>query len=369
MTKDSITKHFSTIEDPRINRQKKHNLSDIFFMVLCAVICGADNWVMIEMFCKSKKEWFTKQLQLENGIPSHDTFGKVFAAIDIEGFSKCFTNWVNDLVDLSVGEVIAIDGKCLRRSIDKASNKAAIHMVSAWACDNECVLGQVPVAEKSNEITAIPKLLKILDLQNTTVTIDAMGCQRAISEQIVSQGGDYLFSLKGNQGNLNDDVRTWFESDLKNKAPYQHETIDGDHGRIETRTITSTDNIDWLQKNHNWPHLKSIISVKSTREIKENISEETRYFISSLDANDIKKIAHTVRAHWGIENKLHWVLDMAFDEDHSRAREGNSAANLAVIRHLALNLLKAEKSTKVGIKTKRARAGWDERYMLKVIEG
>jgi predicted transposase YbfD/YdcC len=363
-----ITKHFSLIKDPRVNRQKKHALSDIFFMTLCAVICGADNWVMIEQFCEAKKDWFREHLDLENGIPSHDTFSRVFSMIDLNSFSECFSNWVNDLVNVSAGEVIAIDGKCLRRSLDKASGKSAIHMVSAWACDNQQVLGQVTVSEKSNEITAIPKLLTILDITDMTITIDAMGCQRAIAQQIIDQQGHYVFSLKGNQGTLHKDVALWFESKL-NKNLYQHQTIDGDHGRVETRTITTSGDIKWLQETHNWPGLKSIIAVTSEREINDNKSAETRYFISDIPATEVNRIANSIRAHWSIENKLHWTLDMAFDEDHSRARVGNSAANLSVIRHIALNLLKAEKSLKVGIKTKRARAGWDHSYLLKIIFG
>ncbi|MDC0535754.1 ISAs1 family transposase, partial [Francisellaceae bacterium] len=362
------TKHFLKIKDPRVSRQKKHELSDIFFMTLCAVICGADNWVMIEQFCEAKKDWFCEQLGLENGIPSHDTFSRVFSIIDLKCFGECFSNWVNDLVNFSAGEVIAIDGKCLRRSLDKASGKSAIHMVSAWACDNQQVLGQVTVSDKSNEITAIPKLLTILDITDMTITIDAMGCQRAIAQQIIDQQGHYVFSLKGNQGTLHKDVALWFESKL-NKKLYQHQTIDGDHGRVETRTITTSDDIEWLQGTHNWPGLKSIIAVTSEREISENKSIETRYFISDIPAIEVDRIAKSIRVHWSIENKLHWSLDMAFDEDHSRARVGNSAANLSVIRHIALNLLKVEKSLKVGIKTKRARAGWDHSYLLKIIFG
>lgn len=368
MKENLISKYFSVIEDPRISRQKKHKLSDIFFMTLCAVVCGADNWVMIEHFCEAKKDWFCEQLGLANGIPSHDTFSRVFSMIDIKHFCECFTNWVNDLVNLSAGEVIAIDGKCLRRSLDKASGKSAIHMVSAWACDNQHVLGQVTVSEKSNEITAIPELLTILDITDMTITIDAMGCQRAIAQQIIDQQGHYVFSLKGNQGTLHQDVALWFESKLKKKL-YHHQTVDGDHGRIETRTIITSDDIGWLQETHNWPGLKSIIAVTSERDIKDVKSTETRYFISDIPAKEIDQISKSIRAHWSIENKLHWSLDMAFDEDHSRARIGHSGANLAVIRHIALNLLKAEKSLKVGIKTKRARAGWDHSYLLKIIFG
>ena len=362
----SIFHHFATVTDPRINRQKKHQLPDIFFITLCAVISGADNWVMIEAFGKAKEDWFTEQLNLQHGIPSHDTFGDVFAAIDNEQFSRCFSNWVADLAELTSGEVIAIDGKTVRRSVDKASAKAAIHMVSAWAQQNSLVLGQVKVDEKSNEITAIPELLKQLDLTGTVVTIDAMGCQTTIAEQIIEQQGDYVLSLKGNQGNLHDDVKTWFTSTL---APSVGAVdIDSGHGRIETRSVRVSNDIEWLQERHpNWSGLRSIIAVTATRELKDKTETETRYFISSLDGTDPARLGKAVRAHWSVENNLHWVLDVAFDEDQNRTRVGNSAANLAVIRHVALNLIKNEKSSKVGVKTKRAKAGWDNQFLLKIL--
>lgn len=363
----SILQHFSTITDPRIDRQKKHDLQDIFFITLCAVICGADNWVAVEQFGKAKESWFTEQLGLVNGIPSHDTFGDVFAAIDTEQFSTCFSSWVADLSSLSDGEVIAIDGKTLRRSVDKASRKAAIHMVSAWAEQNSLVLGQEKVSDKSNEITAIPKLLERLDIAGAVVTLDAMGCQRQIAQQIIDQGGDYVLSLKGNQGSLHDDIKTFFRSHLSPDAAVS--THDGGHGRVETRTARVTDDIGWLQARHDWPGLRSIIAVTGRRELPGKTTEETRYFVSSLGANDPDKLARVVRAHWSVENNLHWVLDIAFDEDSNRTRQGHSAANLAIVRHMALNLIKQETSTKVGVKTKRLKAGWDNDYLLKVIAG
>lgn len=362
----SIFQHFASINDPRINRQKKHQLQDIFFITLCAVISGADNWVMIEEFGQAKEDWFAEQLGLKHGIPSHDTFGYVFAAIDTEQFSACFTRWAADLANLTDGEVIAIDGKTVRRSLDKASGNAAIHMVSAWAQQNSLVLGQEKVTDKSNEITAIPRLLKKLDLTGAVVTIDAMGCQTAIAQQIVEQKGDYVLSLKGNQGTLHDDVKTWFASAL---APnIGATTIDGDHGRVETRSVQVSDNIDWLQARHpHWSGLKSIIAVTATRELKDKTETETRYFISSLDGSDPARLGRAVRAHWSVENNLHWVLDVAFDEDSNRTRSGNSAANLAIVRHIALNLIKGESSSKVGVKTKRAKAGWSTDYLLKIL--
>ena len=361
----SIIHHFSTIKDPRVNRQKKHELQDIFFIALCAVICGADNWVSIEEFGNAKKAWFTELLGLQHGIPSHDTFGDVFAAIDTAQFSDCFSNWVADLASLTEGEVIAIDGKCLRRSLDKASKKAAICMVSAWAQRNSLVLGQVKVDDKSNEITAIPKLLSRLDIAGAVVTLDAMGCQKKVARQIIQQGGDYVLSLKGNQGNLHEDVATYFSSALSPEASVT--TYDGEHGRIETRTARMSDDIDWLNERHNWPGLQSIIAVTSKRETADKVTEETRYFVSSMSTHDPDKLAHSIRAHWAIENNLHWVLDVAFDEDRNRTRKGHSAANLAIIRHIALNLIKKEKTSKVGVKTKRLKAGWNNDYLLRVI--
>ena len=238
-------------------------------------------------------------------------------------------------------------------------------MVSAWAQQNNLVLGQVKVDDKSNEITALPKLLSRLDIAGAMVTVDAMGCQKKLAEQIKRQGGDYVLSLKGNQGSLHDDVKTFFTSSLSPAAASV--SYDGEHGRIETRTIRATADIAWLQERHDWKGLQSIIAVTAKREIGDKVSEETRYFISSLNANDPKRLARVVRAHWAIENNLHWVLDIAFDEDSNRTRKGHSAANLAVIRHIALNLIKAEKTSKVGVKIKRLKAGWDNNYLLRVI--
>lgn len=364
----SLLQHFSKIEDPRIARHKKHRLSDIFFIAICATICGADNWVAIETFGKAKKDWFTELLNLEHGIPSHDTFGNVFAAIDTQKFSEAFSCWVADLAQLTPGQVIAIDGKCLRGSIDRSSGKAAIYMVSAWAHQNQLVLGQQKVDDKSNEITAIPKLLLQLEIAGAVITMDAMGCQTKIAAQIIQQGADYMLSLKGNQGELHEDVKTFFNSSL---APaIGNIDYDGGHGRIETRTVRATMDIQWLQERHpQWEGLNSIIAITAKRELKSKTEEETRYFISSLEATDPKRLGNIVRAHWGVENNLHWVLDQAFDEDSHRARAGHSAANMAVMRHIALNLIKNEKTAKVGIKTKRLNAGWDNNYLLKILLG
>jgi len=364
----SLIHHFSDIEDPRTNLHKKHQLSDIIFITVCAVICGADNWVAVAAFGRAKEDWLTPLLNLEFGIPSHDTFGNVFAVIDPEHFSRCFSHWVAELSQLSDDEIISLDGKCLRGSIDRASNKTAIFMVSAWAQKNQLVLGQQKVDDKSNEITAIPKLLTQLDIAGAVITIDAMGCQTKIAEQIIEQGADYVLSLKGNQGKFHDDVKTFFASDL---APAVGDiNYAGEHGRIETRTVRATADIQWLRERYpRWTTLTSIIAVTANRELKNKTEEETRYFISSIDASEPKRLGNIVRSHWGIENNLHWVLDQAFDEDAHRARVGNSAANMAIVRHIALNLIKNEKTSKVGVKTKRLKAGWDEDYLLKILLG
>jgi predicted transposase YbfD/YdcC len=292
----SIIEHFSSIPDPRLNRRKLHKLEDIFFITLCAAICGANDWVAIEEFGKAKKSWFDELLGLENGIPSHDTFGNVFAAINTQKFSECFSCWVADLTELSGENIIAIDGKCLRRSMDKASNKAAIYMVSAWATENQLVLGQQKVDEKSNEITAIPKLLLQLDITGAVVTMDAMGCQTSVVDQIIEQNADYMLSLKGNQGNLHKDVKLFFETE-STCPEVGHESYDAGHGRIETRTVRASSDIDWLKEQHpKWTALKSIIAVTAKRECNDKITEETRYFISSLDATTPKYLGQVVRA-------------------------------------------------------------------------
>jgi len=366
-TNTSIIEHFSSIPDPRLDRKKLHKLSDIFFITLCAAICGANDWVAVEMFGKARKDWFTELLDLENGIPSHDTFGKVFSIIDTQLFSECFSRWVSSLIELSDENIIAIDGKCLRRSMDKASNKSALYMVSAWATKNQLVLAQQKVDEKSNEITAIPKLLLQLDISGAVVTMDAMGCQKKVAQQIISQKGDYMLSLKGNQGKLHEDVTLFFESEYT--APeIGHESYDVGHGRTEIRTVRASSKVGWLKKRHpQWAGLKSIVAVTAKREYKNKSSEETRYFISSLDATNPQYLGNVVRSHWGIENNLHWVLDYAFQEDDQRTRIGNSAANMSIIRHIALNLLKSEKTTKVGVKNKRLKAGWDDDYLAAIL--
>lgn len=366
----SIRENFESITDPRVERTKLHKLEDILTIAICAVICGADEWVEIELFGKSKKDWLSGFLELPYGIPSHDTFGRVFAMIEPENFRVCFMNWVKTLFEELPAQVVPIDGKTLRRSHDKASGKSAIHMVSAWASSNGIVLGQVKTAEKSNEITAIPELLKHLELKGCTVTIDAMGCQKEIASQIVKKEADYALALKGNQAGLHSDVKLFFddarESGFKGIPHSFHENVDGGHGRVEIRRCWAVDEIDWLCGKEKWEKLKTIAMIESERHIDDKISKETRFYISSHGA-DALKIADIVRSHWAIENSLHWILDVSFQEDGSRIRKGNAPENFAVIRHMALNLLKSENSCKLGIKAKRRKAGWNTDYLAKVL--
>jgi predicted transposase YbfD/YdcC len=363
---------FAPLKDPRIDRRKCHQLIDIITIAICAIISGADNWVEIEQFGNAKIEWLRGFLELPNGIPSHDTFGNVFARLCPKQFKECFLAWVRSVFEVTQGQVIAIDGKRLRRSHDRGRGKAAIHMVSAWACTNHLVLGQVKTDEKSNEITAIPELLRVLELAGSIVTIDAMGCQTAIADQIVTQGGDYVLALKGNQSALHDAVRTFFADPELNNDPditvHTHETTDGDHGRVEIRRYRCTSDIAWLDEKARWKKLHTVCAVESERHIGDEITKEVRHYIGSIAPNPTLW-AHATRGHWGIENTLHWRLDVAFREDESRVRKGHADENLAVLRHVALNLLTQEPSLKHGTQTKRRRAGWDDKYRLKVLAG
>ena len=365
----SLLEHFSALPDPRY--RPMHPLSDVLVIAICALICGADSWVAIEAFGKAKQEWFATFLRLPHGIPSHDTFGRVFALLDTQAFAQCFADWSAAVATLTAGEVVAIDGKTLRRSFDHAAEKAAIHMVSAWASQNRVVLGQIPTDEKSNEITAIPRLLRLLQLKGCIVTCDAMGCQRAIAQAIVDQEADYILQVKGNQPNLLIGIESFFFEALRDafdKTPYDYyEMTEKGHGRIETRKVWCSPVKSGYVDTEAWANLSSFIRVEATRQVGEKKSQEVRYYISSLPGTDAREAAHAVRRHWSIENGLHWVLDVAFREDDARARIGNAAANLAILRHLALTLLKQEASAKVGIKTKRLKAGWDHHYLLKVL--
>lgn len=366
----ALIDHFSDLKDPRIDRNKRHKLIDIVSISICAVICGANTWEQIEEYGKTKYDWLKQFLELPNGIPSHDTIRRLFICLDSNAFQRSFLNWIQSLSGIVTDQVVAIDGKTLRRSRDKGSGKKAIHMVSAWASEMRLVLGQVKTDEKSNEITAIPELIDVLELRGCIVTIDAMGCQKSIAEKIIDKNGDYVLALKENHGNLHEDVKFFFEdalkTDFKDINYSFHETIDGDHGRIEHRKYWIVSDIDWLQGKENWKGLLSIGMTQSQREIDGETSSEIRYYISSLSC-DAKLFGNAVRSHWGIENSVHWILDVAFREDESRIRKGNAPENFAVLRHIALNLLKNENSLRKSIKSKRLKAGWDDSYLTKVL--
>jgi predicted transposase YbfD/YdcC len=368
MTSKSIIEHFKDMPDPREDN-RRHLLLDIIVIVICASICGAEKWDDIEAFGKAKESWLRRFLTLPHGIPSHDTIARVFSKLSPEHLNERFYSWVSAVNPNSdEQEIVNIDGKTLRRSHNRAKGNPAIHMVSAWASTAGLILGQRKVDQKSNEITAIPELLAMLEIEGCVVTIDAMGTQTEIAGKIVEKEADYVLALKGNQSTLKDDVELFFQ-DVPQKTTEEtdyHKNVNKDHGRIEIRECWTTSEIGWIEGKDKWAGLRSICAVRSTRTIGDETSQETRYFISSLDVG-AQRMGEIVRAHWGIENSLHWVLDVAFREDECRKRKDNSAENFAILRHITLNLLKREKTCKRSIAGKRLLSGWDQGYMEKVL--
>jgi predicted transposase YbfD/YdcC len=363
----SLVTHFQALEDPRLERSRLHNLLDIVAITICAVICGADSWVDVEKYGQAKQDWLRRFLKLPNGVPSHDTFGRVFAALVPEQFQACFAGWVQEMAGQLGLKQIAIDGKTLRGSQDRANGKAALHLVSAWAIENHLTLGQEAVDSKSNEITAIPKLLELLDLEGALVTIDAMGCQKEIAEQVVEQGGDYVLTVKENQPKLYEEIGRLEQAALERDyaGASSHCVQEQGHGRQELRACWVLTDLEELAERAKWPGLQSVIVVVRDRTAGERNSCEKHYYISSRKLS-AKRFLEVIRGHWGIENSLHWVLDVAFDEDQSRVRKDHGPENFALVRRLALSMLKAEGS-KGSIRGKRLIAGWNNDFMEKLL--
>jgi predicted transposase YbfD/YdcC len=370
-----ITQHFITITDPRLEHNKEHKLIDIIMVSICGVIAGCDSWVEIEDFGKDRQDWFATFLELPSGIPSHDTFGRVFALINPKEFQSSFASWMQSVVATTKGQVIAIDGKTSRRTFGGKTQggfSKALHLVSAFATANGVSLGQVATDQKSNEITAIPELLKLLDMKGCLITTDAMGCQGDIAADIVGRGGDYLLAVKGNQGNLYKDIKTVFADPTVPRDV--NVTEDKGHGRIDKRTcevITGPAVFDSIRHNNNWVGLHTLVKVTAERTAtstgETHQSTESRYYICSDEEPTAKRLQQAVREHWGVENNLHWTIDMAFREDESRIRTGNAPSNMAVLRHIALNLIRQDKDRKVGIAISRHKAGRSTDYLEKLL--
>ena len=367
----SLEEHFGTLGDYRRQGSISYRLVDILFITICAVISGSNNLKSVSIYTLQKQKWLSEILGLSDGVPSYTTFWTVFALLNPLVLERCFVNWVQSKLKVKLSGVISIDGKAQRGTTKPGHSHSFVHIVSAWATTSHLTLGQLKVDGKSNEITAIPKLLDMLDVEGTTITIDAMGCQTEIAQKIVDKGADYLLALKGNQGALCDEVEGYFEqAEGVNFEGIEHEvfmTESAGHGRIEKRKVYATNDIDWLPQKNDWPKLQTIVMVKSER-IVSGVAPcvENRFYISTLPTS-ASKLGEIIRAHWGIENQAHWILDVAFREDEQNADAGNIAENMSMIRRIALNLIKQEKTAKCGVEIKRQMAGWNEEYLLKVI--
>ncbi len=359
---DDFEACFSDLEDPR-ETNARHDLLEILLIALCTMLCGGEDCTDMALFGRSKEPFLRQFLRLRHGIPSHDTFSRVFRLLDPVKFHACFLGFMQRFAETTEG-VVAIDGKTLRHSFDRATGGSALHLVSAWAAEQRLVLGQLAVDGKSNEITAVPKLLEMLSLKGTVVTVDAMGCQRDIAQQIIDQGGDYALALKGNQGSLHADV-SLFLDDPQLAADGTHTSVDGEHGRIETRTAMVSSDIAWLQEQHAWPGLAAVGKVLRTRESGGKITTEAAYYLLSTPLS-AERFSEVARQHWGIENSLHWILDVTMNEDQSRNRKDHGPENLAMLRRLALNLARLEPS-KGSMKGKLKRAGWDDQFLAQLL--
>jgi predicted transposase YbfD/YdcC len=351
------------LEDPRTGNAGLHDFHDLLMIALCTVLCGGQGAVDMALLAQAKEPFLRGFLKLRNGVPSHDTFSRLFRCLDPVQFRAAFQRFMKSFAEQCQG-VVAIDGKVLRRSFDRASGKSPLHMVSAWGCEQRMVLAQIATDAKSNEITAVPKLLEMLSLKGTIVTVDALNCQRDIAQQIVAQGGDYVLALKGNQASLHDDV-VRFLDDPESKVSTAEPVVDADHGRIETRTATVATDIGWLQEDHHWPGLAAIGKVVRVRETSGNTTTETAYYLIST-ALSSERLNEVVRFHWGVENRLHWRLDVVMNEDQARNRLGNGPHNLAVLRHMALNVMQKD-ATKGSFRGKLKRAGWDDAYLSRIL--
>lgn len=372
-TETSILAYFADLDDPRIERNRKHPLMNILTIAILGVLCGADTWVDIQRYGEAKRDWLASFLDLSNGIPSHDTFGRVFRWLDAEQFQAQFVAWAERICQVTSGQLVALDGKKLRRSQDRPHQRDGIWMVSAWVSENRLVLGQRRVEDKSNEITAVPELLAALDITGCVVTLDALNTQTAIAEQIVKAQADYLLPVKENQGTLYEDLEMLFEGfEAENYVAVPHDTakrVSEGHDRRELRqcwVVTEPDYRAYLRREASWPKLTSLVKLLTVRTTAKKTEVTVRYFISSWSAS-AQAFLGRIREHWQIENGLHWVLDIAFREDESRIRKDHAPQNMAVLRHMALNLLKQETSMKIGIAAKRKMAGWDNDYLLKVL--
>jgi predicted transposase YbfD/YdcC len=366
----ALLEYFAELPDPRIDRCKDHALSDILAIALLATICGAEHFTEMEAFGCAKEEWLKTFLPLKNGIPAHDTFARVFAALKPQAFHECFLRWVQELRTVTEDEYVGVDGKTLRRAHRRGKGVKPLHLVQAWAVRNRLVLGQLKVDQKSNEMKAVPELLRMLVLKGCIVTVDALNTQKDIAHEIREQEADYVLALKENHPTLCHEVRGVFEAVREapktDKTVSRSESVEHQHGRTETRRCWSVAAPEWLTGFTEWRDLRSIVMVEAVRTVATKTSTEQRYYLSSL-APDAARAAAAIRAHWGVENSLHWVLDVAFREDDSRVRTGHAAENLALARKITHNLMQQEKSDKRGVKSKRLRAGWDEKYLLSVL--